>query len=286
MAARTTQPQDAIGAQIRAMGARFDAEVLARTRALFEPLWPGEADMRVQTACYGEDERHRADIYAPHGAAALPVLVFVPGGGFVGGSRAGYAAFAGHLARQGLVVAVADYRLAPRHGWPAGAEDVRLVLEWAGRDIARFGGDPRRLFVFGHSAGATHVAGAIFDARLRPSNLGDVKGVVLGSGVYEVAPDEERDNVLAYFGEDRSLFAERSPLPHAPGSDADVLIFAAGLDPSVFTASGAALARALGRPLELIDGHNHVSTVFAVGTRHDVLGGMIRRYVAATSSTT
>lgn len=271
---------------IAGMGRRFDAEVLAATRALFEPLWADDDAVAVETVAYGSDERHVADIYRTARTSA-PVLLFVPGGGFTGGSRAGYTAFGRHLALMGHVVIIADYRLAPHSTWPAGAQDVARVTEWVGQHAAGLGGDPRSLFLFGHSAGATHVAGAVFDSRLQPANLADVKGVVLGSGVYHLAEDERRENVLAYFGEDRTLFADRSPLTHVAGGYPDMLLFAAEHDPETFVASAGALDAALARMggpmrrLQLIEGHNHVSTVFAVGTGYGAIGGMIGRHIAA-----
>lgn len=274
--------------RIREMGSRFDPEILRQTRDLFAPLWAAAAPggVRVDSVSYGPDERQVADIYQPPGEDR-PVIVFIPGGGFVGGSRAGYRALGESLAREGHVAVIADYRLAPAWTWPAGAEDVARLLDWVAAHAASYGGDARSLFVFGHSAGGTHVAGALFDPRLRPRCVEDVAGVILMSGLYQVGADESRPNVLAYFGEDRAQFADRAPLSHARNARDNVLVMLSEYDPMPFAASAWALAAALTErhgkvpKFHVADGHNHVSAVFAVGTQYDAIGAVVRRFVSS-----
>src|SRR5579864_5138252 len=76
-------------ARIAELGPRFDPAILEETFALYRPLLPQAPEgMRVQLDIpYASDERQRLDLYAPDRAAGLPVLLYVPGGGFVGGDK-------------------------------------------------------------------------------------------------------------------------------------------------------------------------------------------------------
>ena len=137
--------------QISAMGPTFNETVLQKTRALYQPLLrraPEKVEVKRDLP-YAADERQRLDLYAPVGAAELPILIYVPGGGFVGGDkRMGdgfYANIGGYFAERGFVVLIMNYRLAPDHPWPAGGEDVGHVVAWATEHASAHGGDPGRI---------------------------------------------------------------------------------------------------------------------------------------------
>ena len=106
---------------------------------------------------YGDDPRQRMDVYAPAQAANLPVLVFFYGGGWDSGDRKDYGWAAQALAARGFVVFVPDYRLVPQVHFPAFIQDAAEATARAGDLAATYGGDPARLGVIGHSAGA-HLA--------------------------------------------------------------------------------------------------------------------------------
>lgn len=109
---------------------------------------------------YGPDPRQRFDIYAPASAgpaSALPVLVFFYGGGWDSGSKAVYGWAAQALAAQGFVVALPDYRLVPEVLFPVFIEDAAAATAQVAEVVATYWGDPARLGVVGHSAGA-HLA--------------------------------------------------------------------------------------------------------------------------------
>jgi acetyl esterase/lipase len=87
-----------------------------------------------------------------------PVLIFVPGGAWVHGSRAlqGYALLS-HLAEQGWVCLSIDYRVAPHHRWPRHIIDVKTAIAWAHANVDKYGGDRDFITVAGCSAGG-HLA--------------------------------------------------------------------------------------------------------------------------------
>jgi acetyl esterase/lipase len=95
----------------------------------------------------------------------LPVIVFFYGGGWVSGDRGDYG-FAGRaFAAQGFVTIVADYRLVPEVRFPAFLQDGALAVKWARDNAARYGGDPKRISLSGHSAGAYQAAMLALDPR-------------------------------------------------------------------------------------------------------------------------
>jgi acetyl esterase/lipase len=83
-----------------------------------------------------------------------PVLIFVPGGAWVHGSRVlqGYALMS-HLAEMGWVCLSIDYRVAPHHRWPAHITDVKTAIAWARANVDKFGGDRNFIAIAGCSAG-------------------------------------------------------------------------------------------------------------------------------------
>ncbi len=104
---------------------------------------------------YADGPRHKLDVYAPEQRGApAPVVFFIYGGGWSRGDRADYQFVGRALASRGFVTVIADYRLVPEVRYPAFLEDSANALRWVQDNIANYGGDPNRLFLAGHSAGA------------------------------------------------------------------------------------------------------------------------------------
>jgi acetyl esterase/lipase len=132
-----------------------------------------------------ESERCKLDVYLPANAKDFPTLVWFHGGGLTGGSKDGTDKMARSLAASGLAVVAANYRLSPRAKFPAYLEDAAAAFAWARAHMAEHGGDTKRLFVGGHSAGAylTLMLGMdghfLGDLGIKP---GDVAGFIPISG--------------------------------------------------------------------------------------------------------
>jgi len=130
------------------------------------------------------------DIYKPSVAtsAPAPVVVFFYGGGWKTGKREQYRFVGRRLSQQGVLAIVADYRTFPRGTFPGFVEDGARATAWGYGHAAEYGGDPRRLFVAGHSAGAQIAALLGTDARylagqgMKPRDLSGVIGL---SGPYD-----------------------------------------------------------------------------------------------------
>ncbi len=280
--------------RIVVMGPHFDQAILQETRALYQPFLPmASENTRVQQDIpYAPDERQRLDVYAPAGAAALPILVYVPGGGFVAGDKRAedgfYANIGYDFAERGFLVLIMNYRLAPDHPWPAGAEDVGYAVAWAREHAAAHGGDPGRIAIFGQSAGASHVLTWLFDPVLDGAK--PVSAVVLSSGTYRVAGDKIPPNVMAYFGSDRSQYDARSPITHVHRTSVPVLLTVSEFDPPFLASPTFELAAKLtnenGRTPELrwLAGHNHVSNVFSIGTQDDEAANLVSDFLRISVS--
>jgi triacylglycerol lipase len=138
-----------------------------KTAALYAPLQEKEPyqGVRIERDIkYGAADRNLLDVFMPETASsARPVLMFVHGGAFVrGNKRMPGTPFYDNImlwaVNNGLVGVNLTYRLAPEAQWPAGAEDVASSVQWVSDNIASRGGDPARIYLMGHSAGAVHVA--------------------------------------------------------------------------------------------------------------------------------
>jgi acetyl esterase len=277
--------------KIAAMGANFDEEILGATRALYAPLIgkPSAGVKVTAEVAYGSDPRQKLDVYQPAGAAEH-VLVYIPGGGFVAGDKnldgIFYVNLGNYFASHGILTIVTNYRLAPAHAWPAGAQDVAGAVAWARSNAKSFGGDPARIILFGQSAGATHAATYLFDTNFHPSGQAGVAAGILMSGPYSFQGDL-RPNLKAYFGDDPSRYAERSPLTHVGKSRTPLLLSVAEYDPAFLTVPTYELARAVtlrdgkGPSLAYFAGHNHVSTVMSFGTAQDDVGARVREFIAS-----
>ena len=129
------------------------------------------------------------DVYRPeHAGTAAPVVVFFYGGNWQMGARDQYRFVGRRLAQNGVLAIVADYRTWPRAGFPAFIEDAAKAVAWTHRHAADYGGDPARLYVAGHSAGAQIAALVGADARyLAPHGMKprDLAGVIGMSGPYD-----------------------------------------------------------------------------------------------------
>ena len=143
---------------------------------IFNALVPKDAGTTrvAQSVPYGPDPRQRLDVYAPAGAKGpLPILFFVNGGSWNDGARGDYE-FAGRaFAAGGYLTLAMDYRLMPENPFPSFVQDIAIAMAWAQNHGAEFGGDPRRMFAVGHSAGAYNALMLALDARfLRDAAFG------------------------------------------------------------------------------------------------------------------
>src|SRR5215211_5895104 len=99
-------------------------------------------------------ERHVLDVYSPAGAKNLPVVFWIHGGGWQAGNKTEVQEKPRVFMERGFVFVSTNYRLLPTVDMETLTRDVAQSLGWVHANIAKHGGDPRRIFVMGHSAGA------------------------------------------------------------------------------------------------------------------------------------
>jgi len=130
-----------------------------RPVSLLNAVIPADGMQIKRDIAFGLHRRQRLDIYQPRNMGVLPrpVAVFFYGGSWDSGSKQDYLFVAEALTSQGLIVVIADYRLYPELKFPQLMQDPALAVGWVRQHISDYQGDPARLFLMGHSAGA-HLA--------------------------------------------------------------------------------------------------------------------------------
>lgn len=170
---------------------------------------------------------------------------------------------------------------------PAGAQDVAAAVAWTVAHVDGYGGDPDRIVVAGHSAGATHVAS--FVAGHGGPGADSVAAAMMLSGIYDVttaARNQLRHLLQAYFGRDESLYPARSALPGLVGSSLPMLFSVAELDlPESHQQAWTIVDQLFRRdgllpPFVWTPGHTHVSDILSLGLDEDAaLGPALRRFI-------
>jgi acetyl esterase/lipase len=289
-AARAQMPPD-LAEKVAAMGRVVDPE---NTGKLYAPLQEKEpyAGVKVtRDVKYGSDARNVVDIFVPEsGAAGRPVLMFVHGGGMIRGNKrpAGSPYYDNVMlfaARHGMVGVNVEYRLAPQFAWPAGNEDlaaaVRLVVDKA----TDFGADPNRIYLMGHSAGATHVASYISHPEFFGPKGSGLAGAILSSGGYDFTKDEQSEGRIAYFGSDPALLVQRSAVAGLIKSKIPFMMSSAELDPPPIAAQSVLLKDALCQSEHgcvrniVLPKHSHMSESYSINTGDHLLSDQILEFI-------
>jgi acetyl esterase/lipase len=141
---------------------------------------------------YQPGPRGGLDVYQHMQAHGAPVVMFIYGGSWDSGARQEYAFVGAALARRGFVAVIPDYHLYPEVRWPAFLEDNARALAWTKAHAAEYGGDPDKLFVMGHSAGAYNAAMLAIDRRwlaaVHMDPARDLRGMIGLAGPYDFLP--------------------------------------------------------------------------------------------------
>lgn len=185
---------------------------------------------------YGDHPRQRLDVYTPKAAAgSLPVVVYFYGGAWQNGDRDTYVFLAEALASRGFVVVIPDYRVYPTGRFPVFLEDAAQAVRWTVDQIGTHGGDPERLFLMGHSAGAHIGAMLALDTRYLTAAgvpADRVAGFVGLAGPYDflpiTGPDIRRVFATAARPEDTQpitfVRADAPPMLLLTGTDDDTVL--------------------------------------------------------------
>ena len=280
-----------IAGKLRELGRVIDPP---STALLYVPLQEKEPypDVRIERDIkYGPADRNLLDVFMPQTpSAGRPVLIFVHGGAFTGGNkRLPGAPFYDNVmlwaVKNGFVGVNITYRLAPQFPWPAGAEDVAAAVQWVCDKIGERGGDPARIYLMGHSAGAVHVASYVSHPEFYKVRDGGLKGAIMASGIYDLTATPPGNPERAYFGDDSSHYDEQSSLQGLLTTNIPLMAVTAELDLPVFVKQfnilkQAACKRRSGcaRAL-LLPQHSHMSEIYAINTADSRLTSEILDFV-------
>jgi len=239
---------------------------------------------------YGPDPRHRLDVYQPKTGVVpgrAPVVLFFYGGNWTRGERADYRFVGEALAANGIIAVVADYRLSPQVHYDSLLGDCALALQWTLSNAADLGGDPARVMVMGHSAGAYNAAMLALDPRwLVPLGLvpGRLAGWIGLAGPYDFLPIVDPEVQVA-FGWPQTP-ADSQPLFYASVKAPRTLLLAARSDTVVNaqrnTVGLANRLRAAGTEVDvrIFDHIGHITTVVALARPLDWLAPVLPTVVA------
>ena len=290
-AAESPMPPD-IAKKLAELGRVVDPDATAR---LYAPLQPKEPyfGVRIERDLkYGPAERNLLDIFMPQAiVSGRPVLIFVHGGAFVGGNkrRTPDSPFYDNImlwaVKNGFIGVNMTYRLAPQFVWPAGAEDVAAAVQWVSKEITERGGDPSRIYLMGHSAGAIHVASYVSHPEFYKLKSGGIKGAIMVSGIYDLTAGPLNPPERSYFGEDASRYAGQSSLSGLLKTDIPLMAASAELDLPVFVGQLEQFKQATcKRPngcarTVMLPQHSHMSEVYAINTDDTRLTDQILDFV-------
>lgn len=185
--------------------------------------------MVASDQAYGRLPRQKLDVYRSEKRnKSAPIVVIFYGGSWNSGRKEDYAFLAKAIASRGFIAIVVDYRLVPSVRFPSFLEDSALAVVWAHQNAVKFGGDPAKLFLLGHSAGAYNAVMVALDERyLRSlgSSSAIIRGVAALSGPYDFLPFDV-DSTKEAFGK-----AENA-------ADTQPINFASNQSPAMFLATG------------------------------------------------
>ncbi|MDR6632087.1 acetyl esterase/lipase [Phyllobacterium sp. 1468] len=222
---------------------------------------------------YGKGPRRTLDVYAPRHAEGAPVAVFFYGGSWQSGDKLTYQFVASALAAKGIITIVPDYRLYPEVHYEGFLSDGAKAMAWAKDHALQYGGNPRRLFVAGHSAGAYIAAMlALDDAWLARESLSpgrDLKGFVGISGPYDIVPFTDRK--IANIFSTAKTQGLSQPINFAGGRNPPALLLHGIGDKTVYPRNTTRLAdklRSMGSPVDvkLYSGVGHLGIIGAMGS--------------------
>jgi triacylglycerol lipase len=293
-----------IEGKIRAAGVILDPRAMS---ALYRPLQekePYRGIKVIRDAQYGPHQENLADIFVPDETfeQLRPVLIFVHGGGYTAGQRKlnAQSPFYDNVmvwaAKRGMVGVNITYRLAPHAIWPAAAEDIGSAVDWVGNNVDAYFGDPRRIFLMGHSAGASHVASFISREDFTTGTLPAIKGAILISATFGPTLDADiSDNEAEFVAHERNYFsadpgrnAEQNAIAGLVRSPTPLMFVNAEYDAEFFHRHARALHVAFAHAQRkdrfiVLAGHNHMSEVFSINSGDVTLTREIEAFMRDTS---
>lgn len=198
---------------------------------------PSDGFSLTQNINYGQLPRQKLDIYQPKQLAEKrPVVLFYYGGSWDSGNKEDYKFAAEALTSKGIITVIPDYRVYPEVAFPAFMEDPAKVARWVKDNINEFGGDPNRIFLVGHSAGA-HIAVmlSLNEQYLAVENLKltDFSGTIGSAGPYDFLP-VKTNRLKEIFGPEQDRWKSQ-PIEFVQGNNQPMLLLVGLKDDTVWS---------------------------------------------------
>lgn len=242
----------------------FNPRAAPQNQGNWDPIFQARSDEaratipHVTDLRYGPRERQTIDIF-PAGDPSAPVMVFIHGGYWRARMKEEFAFVAGAFTPAGITTVMVEYDLCPTVTLDEIVAESLEAVEWTARNVAAHGGNPDRLFIAGHSAGAHLAAMALghdWTTRGLPGDL--IKGATLMSGIYDPAPA-----LRISVNDDLHLtpdMAERcNALNARPANDCPILITAGGVEPAGWINQSERYRDRFGGELMLAPGDGHLA---------------------------
>ena len=201
---------------------------------------------------YGEQLRQKLDIYVPVEslAGANKVVVFFYGGRWQEGRKEDYRFVAEALTAQNFVVVIIDYRLYPEVRFPEFVRDAAQAVRWVRSNIQNYSGNPERIYLLGHSAGAHIVALLNLDERYLKADT--IRAAIGLAGPYDFLPLESADLEAVFSG---GSLSDSQPINFVDGTEPPMLLLSGADDKTVNPGNSLRLAariRAKGGSVQVI----------------------------------
>lgn len=212
-----------------------------------DALFTGSAADVSEPIGFGPSPQQLLVVARPlHSDRLRPVVIFIHGGSWSHGKAAEYAFVARNLAAHGYVGVSAGYRLMPGGAYPAMLEDGATAVRWVTDNIADHGGDPQRIVLMGHSAGAYNAVMLALDRRWLDRTgvpQASLRGAIGLAGPYDFLPLDS-ESTIAAFGAAPDL-AQTQPASFARADAPPLLLVTGAADTTVRPRNSHALARAM-----------------------------------------
>lgn len=216
-----------------------------------------------------DGETLAANVFIPEGAGPFPGVLLIHGGGWAFGSKLEMEGVAARLARRGFVAASVDYRLAPKHLFPAQLDDCREALKWFHKESEKYHADPNWLSIYGYSAGG-HLALLLALAEW-PADAGTAirpQAVVAGGAPTDFRDLPQQTPILSFWlggtrQEKPALYRDASPAAFARGDAPPIYFYHGEADRLVSVSQCRRMA-------ELLQSHDAVVEVDTIPDRGHV----------------